>query len=66
MAKRPLTFGIRYGAKGRTVPVRADLRDPSRYVLEVRGGGKRVVRREHGSLGSALKDFASAWRQRLH
>ncbi len=66
MAKRPLTCGIRYGAQGRTVQVRADRRDPSRYVLEVRGSGKRVVRREHGSLGSALKDFASAWRHRLH
>ena len=66
MAKRPLTFGIRYGAQGRTVQVRADRRDPSRYVLEVRSRGKRVVRSEHGSLGSALKDFASAWRQRLH
>lgn len=65
MASRPLTFGLRYREKGRTVRVRASERDPRRYVVEVgTRGGKR--RREHSSLASAVRDFAASWRSRLH
>jgi len=66
MALRPLTFGVRYRDKGRTVQVRAHHRDPSRYVLEVRRPGQKAQRREHGSLRGALRGFAAAWRERLH
>lgn len=66
MAVRPLTFGVRFRDKGRTVQVRAQERDPQRYVLEVRKRGGRTERREHASLTGALRGFASAWRQRLH
>lgn len=62
---RPLAFGVRLRHKDRTLKLRADARDPRRYVVEdARAGG--AVRREHGSLGGALRDLASAWRQRLH
>ncbi len=64
-ARRPLSFGIRYRDKGRTVRVRASKRDPRRYVVEVGTRGKSQ-RREHGSLGGALRDFAASWRSRLH
>jgi hypothetical protein len=66
MASRPLTFGIRYREKGRTVRVRASEQDPRRYVVEVgtRRGPKR--RREHSSLAGAVRDFAASWRSRLH
>jgi hypothetical protein len=66
MASRPLAFGIRYREKGRTVRVRASERDPRRYVVEVGTGRGRKRRREHSSLGGALRDFAASWRARLH
>lgn len=66
MARRPLTFGLRYRDKGRTVRVRASERDPRRYVVEVGTRGGRRRRREHGSLAGAVRDFAAAWRARLH
>ena len=67
MASRPLAFGVRYSDKGRTVRVRQSKKGGSgRYVLEVDRRGGRRERREHGSLGDALRDFASAWRSRLH
>ncbi|UCE85951.1 MAG: hypothetical protein JSU66_16765 [Deltaproteobacteria bacterium] len=66
MASRPLTFGIRYSEKGRTVRVRASKRDASRYVVEVSRRGEKSRRQEHGSLTEAVRDFAAAWRSRLH
>ncbi len=66
MASRPLTFGIRFRDRGRTVRVRAHDRDSRRYVLEVSQRGGKAVRREHASLTDALRDFASTWRERLH
>jgi len=66
VASRPLTFGVRYRDRGRTVRVHADERDSKRYVLEVSQHGGKAVRREHASLADALRGFASAWRERLH
>ena len=66
MAKRPLTFGIRYREKGRTVQVKAQPRNRRRYVLEVQQPGQKTQRREHASLAGALRGFAAAWRERLH
>ena len=66
MASRPLTFGLRYREKGRTVRVRASARDPRRYVVEVGTRSGRQRRREHGSLAQAVRDFAASWRSRLH
>jgi hypothetical protein len=64
--EKGLTFGIRYREKGRTVRVRASERDPRRYVVEVGTDRGRKRRREHGSLASAVRDFAASWRGRLH
>jgi hypothetical protein len=66
MASRPLSFGVRFRDKGRTVRVRAHEGSPNRYVLEVRRRGRKTERREHASLAGALRDFAASWRQRLH
>ena len=70
MAVRPLSFGIRFkdkrtGGTGRTIRVNADQRNPKRYVLEVLKDN-RTQTREHASLSYALRDFASAWRNRLN
>lgn len=66
MACRPLTFGARFTEKGRTVRVRASGRDPRRYTVEVSGRGRKTRRRQHASLALAIRDFADAWRSRLH
>ena len=66
MATRPLTFGIRMRAKGRTLRVRPDERDRRQYVLEVQRDSGRSERRVHGSLPAAVRDCARAWRNRLH
>ncbi|MGH0034898.1 MAG: hypothetical protein ACQGVK_07710 [Myxococcota bacterium] len=66
MACRPLTFGARFKDKGRTVRVVGSPRDPSRYTVEVSRKGGKTRRTEHGSLPSALRDFAQAWRDRLN
>ncbi|MFP8877962.1 MAG: hypothetical protein AAEJ52_19495 [Myxococcota bacterium] len=70
MAMRPLSFGIRFkdnrpAGGGRTIQVRSDQRDPKRYILEVLQDN-RTQRRNHPSLSWALRDFASAWRNRLN
>ena len=66
MAMRPLAFGARFTDKGRTVRVTASPRDPQRYIVEVARTGQKTRRREHASLGRAVKDFASSWRGRLN
>ena len=68
MATRPLAFGVRLRdkAKGRTVRVLQDQRDPRRYRVEDSGKGRKTQQREHGSLAGALSDLASSWRKRLH
>jgi len=66
MAMRPLAFGLRFADKGRTVRVKASSKDSQRYVVEVSRTGQKTRRREHASLGGAVKDFASSWRGRLH
>ncbi len=66
MACRPLTFGMRYSEKGRTVRLSASKHDPSRYVVEVARRGQKPRRQEHGSLAGAVRDFAAAWRSRLN
>ena len=64
MATRPLAFGVRFRDGARTVRVRQG-RD-SGYVLEVLRDGRPKQRAAHPELGSALRAFAQAWRQRLH
>ena len=66
MAMRPLAFGARFVDKGRTVRVKAKGKEPQRYVVEVSRTGQKTRRREHASLGGAVKDFASSWRGRLN
>ena len=68
MATRPLAFGVRLRDKGRgrTVRVLQDRRDPRRYRVEDSRRDGATQRREHGSLGAALRDLASSWRKRLH
>ena len=66
MARRPLTFGLRFRDRGRTVRVRASERSAHGYVLEERRKGGPTREREHASLSGALRDFASTWRGRLH
>ncbi|HEX9813338.1 MAG TPA: hypothetical protein VGB31_00160 [Myxococcota bacterium] len=68
MATRPLGFGVRLRdkAKGRTVRVLQDQRDPRRYRVEESRKGGKTQQREHGSLAGALSDLASSWRKRLH
>ena len=65
MSARPLAFGIRFRDKGRTLRVRGN-EGQRGYVVEDTRGGRPTRRREHASLGSALRDFAAAWRGRLH
>jgi len=66
MALRPLAFGARFVDKGRTVRVKAKPKDPKRYTVEVSRAGQKTRRSDHASLRGAMKDFASAWRGRLH
>jgi hypothetical protein len=66
MATRPLAFGLRFRHQGRNLEVRADARAPGRYVVERSGRRAEAERREHASLGEALRDFARIWRGRLH
>ena len=66
MATRPLAFGIRFRDKGRTLRVGGSEGSQRGYVVEDTRGGRPTRRREHVSLGSALRDFAAAWRGRLH
>jgi len=66
MALRPLSFGLRFREKGRTLRVRASQSDPKRYVVEVERRGKQTRRRDHPSLAAAVQDFAQSWRDRLH
>ena len=65
MAIRPLAFGIRLRDrdKGRTVKVRQVKR---KYVVEDAREGNRTRKREHASLGGAIRDAASTWRHRLN
>jgi len=67
MARRPLAFGVRFRDKGRTLRVRGyEGRERGGYVVEDAREGRSTLRRDHVSLTSALRDFASAWRGRLH
>ena len=66
MATRPLAFGARFRDKGRTVLVEPHGSKAQHYVVEVRRRGGKTVRRDHSSLSGALREFASAWRNRLH
>lgn len=63
---RPLAFGVRLRDKGRTVRVRNQSGDSSRYVVEDSRAGGKTRKREHSSLTDALRDAASTWRKRLH
>jgi hypothetical protein len=66
MAVRPFAFGVR---------LRDRERDHTARVVRSKQAGKWVVedqrrdgqrRREHTTLGGALRDLASSWRSRLH
>jgi hypothetical protein len=63
MASKPFAFGIRLRDKERTLKVWQ--KRNNKYVVEDRrssGSSKR----EHGSLGGAIRDAASTWRHRLN
>ena len=66
MSIRPLAFGVRLRDKDRTVRVRANEKQPGRYLVEDSRDGGRSRRREHASLTSALRDAAASWRNRLN
>ena len=66
MAVRPLVFGARLRDRGRTVRIRAQQGDARRYVVEDAEKGRATRRRDHASLGGALRDLANTWRSRLH
>ncbi len=66
MARRPIAFGARFTENGRTVRVQANPRDPRRYTVEVSRRGGATRRSDHPTLVDALRDFADAWRSRLH
>ncbi len=65
MAVRPLTFGMHYREKGRSVRVRANHSAPERYVVEVERDSK-TTREDYPSLSWALRAFANSWRNRLN
>lgn len=66
MATRPLAFGVRFHAKGRTLRVRGYHGTERAFVVEDARAGRPVRLRRHGSLAAALRDFAATWRSRLH
>jgi hypothetical protein len=66
MALRPLSFGLRFQHRGSRVELRGDARRDGRYVVERSRSRAGAARREHPSLGSALRDFAQIWRGRLN
>jgi hypothetical protein len=66
MALRPLAFGIRFRDRDRTLRVRMNDGSARSYLVEETRRGRPALRRSHGSLTSALRDFAASWRARLH
>jgi hypothetical protein len=68
MATRPLAFGVRLRdpQRGRTVRLLQDPRSPQRYRIEETLKNGTARRSDHGSLGGALRNLASLWRNRLH
>lgn len=66
MASRPFAFGVRLRDRDRTVRVTRTEKSRSGYAIEDSRQGKSTRRREHASLGDALRDLASTWRGRLH
>jgi hypothetical protein len=66
MSIRPLAFGVRLRDKDRTLRVRANEKQPGRYLVEDSRDGGRSRRREHASLTGALRDAAASWRNRLN
>ena len=66
MASRPFAFGVRLRDRDRTVRVTRSAKSGSSYAIEDSRQGKSTRRREHASLGDALRDLASTWRGRLH
>jgi hypothetical protein len=66
MARRPLAFGARLRFNDRTVSIRQNTRNKRAYVVEDASAGRPTRRRDHPSLGGALRDLASTWRGRLH
>lgn len=66
MATRPLAFGLRFHHQGRTLRIRGAHGSERGFAVEDAHPRRAVRLRHHGSLGSALRDFAAAWRSRLH
>ena len=66
MAVRPLAFGVRFRHQSRTLMVRQNSSDSRRYVVEDSGSQRDTRRRDHPTLGSALRDLARTWRGRLN
>ena len=63
MSSKPFAFGIRLRDKEHTLKV---WQKRNKYVVEDSRDGSRSRKREHGSLGGAIRDAASTWRQRLN
>jgi len=68
MALRPLAFSVRLRDKdrGRTLHIRNDATDTSRYVLEDASDDGETRTRRHASAGDAVRDAAQTWRNRLN
>ena len=66
MAVRPLAFGARFVEKGRTVRILPDPADPRRYAVKVSRPGGASRTSQHRTAAEALREFATAWRARLH
>jgi hypothetical protein len=66
MASRPFAFGVRLRDRDRTLRVTRSSGARPGYAIEDARKGQATRRREHASLGEALRDLASTWRGRLH
>jgi len=62
MASKPFSFGIRLRDKERTLKV---WQKRNKYIVEDARSDRRT-RREHGTLGGAIRDAATTWRHRLN
>jgi hypothetical protein len=66
MALRPFAFGVRLRDGDRTLRVQTRDANARRTVVEDSRKAAKPRRREHASLGAALKDAAATWRNRLN
>ena len=65
MAVRPFALGARFVENGRTVRLQPDLQAAGRYTVETSREGSSDVT-AHADVAAAVREFAAAWRARLH